>query len=542
VSVEPTAGASAAGEKGLKDGAIGLLSSVVIGISSTAPAYSLASALGVVVLAAGLQSPAIMILAFVPMFLVAMAYSQLNKEMPDCGTTFVWATKAFGPKTGWMGGWGIVAADVIVMANLGAIASQYTFEFFGADGLANSTFWQTFGGVVWIILMCAICYAGIEVSTRLQYGLMVVEIGMLIVFSITALVKVETNHALAYSIHPASSWFNPLDVHSFGALSDGILAAIFIYWGWDTAVSLNEETKDKDKLPGQAAVISTVVLLLTYVLVTTAAQAFAGIGVKADGLSNPGHSGDVLSILGKAVFGGSGFGYVLAKLLVLMVLSSSAASTLTTIMPTARTTLSMAAYRAIPSKFASISRRFLTPSWSTVGMGVVSIIFYVLMEKVSPNVLDDTIDALGLSIAFYYGLTGFACVWWYRKVLTRSRRDFFGKGVAPLLGGTLLLIFFVKACLDYYKASYGYTYWTVPGIHWVIGGTFITGVGSLLAGVILMIVCRVVIPAFFRGETLNKNTPILVPELDSVDLAHTLASEGILPADGAPAPTEEGSP
>jgi amino acid transporter len=517
-----TSTGSAAGDKGLKTGAIGLLSSVVIGISSTAPAYSLASALGIVVLAAGLQTPAIMILAFVPMLFVAVGYGQLNKEMPDCGTTFVWATKAFGPKTGWMGGWGIVAADVIVMANLGAIAGQYGFELFGFNGLAASTFWVSVAGVIWIILMCTICYAGIEVSTRLQYALMVVEIGMLIVFSVTALVKVHAGTGTAASIHPSWSWINPLDIKSFSGLSDGILAAIFIYWGWDTAVSLNEETKDKDKAPGQAAVISTLVLLVTYVVVSVAAEAFAGVGSKGNGLGNVNNEGDVLSILGTSVFGAHGFGFLLAKLLILMVLSSSAASTLTTIMPTARTTLSMAAYKSIPSRFARIS-----PSWSTVGMGVASIAFYILMELISPNVLDDTIDALGLSIAFYYGLTGFSCAWWYRKVLTRSARDFFLKGLIPFLGGLLLLVFFIKACGDYYEKDYGYTYWTVPGIHWVIGGTFITGVGALLFGVVLMIVCRVTLPSFFKGETLNVDTPVLVPEVEAADLAGILDREGL---------------
>jgi amino acid transporter len=525
----PPSTGSAAGEKGLKTGAIGLLSSVVIGISSTAPAYSLASALGIVVLAAGLQTPAIMILAFVPMLFVAVGYSELNKEMPDCGTTFVWATKAFGPKTGWMGGWGIVAADVIVMANLGAIAGQYGFELFGFNGLAASTFWVSVAGVVWIIAMCAICYAGIEVSTRLQYALMVVEIGMLIIFSVTALVKVHSGSGTAASIHPSWSWVNPLDIKSFSGLSDGILAAIFIYWGWDTAVSLNEETKDKDKAPGQAAVISTLVLLVTYVVVSMATEAFAGVGTKGNGLANPANEGDVLSILGKSVFGAHGFGFLLAKLLVLMVLSSSAASTLTTIMPTARTTLSMAAYKSIPSRFARVSPRFLTPSWSTVGMGVASIAFYIMMELISPNVLDDTIDALGLSIAFYYGLTGFSCVWWYRKVLTRSLRDFLMKGLVPFLGGLLLLVFFIKACGDYYEKDYGYTYWTVPGIHWVIGGTFITGVGALLFGVVLMIVCRVTIPSFFKGETLNADTPVLVPEVEAADLVGMLDREGLQP-------------
>src|SRR6195952_5272463 len=104
------------GDKGLKKGALGLVSSIVIGVASTAPAYSLAATLGFVVAGVGLQSPVIMVLAFVPMLFIAIAYSELNKAVPDCGTTFTWATKAFGTRTGWMGGWGIIAADVIVMA------------------------------------------------------------------------------------------------------------------------------------------------------------------------------------------------------------------------------------------------------------------------------------------------------------------------------------------------------------------------------------------------------------------------------------------
>jgi amino acid transporter len=115
----------AEGDKGLKGGALGLMSSVVIGVASTAPAYSLAATLGAVALAVGLQSPAVIILAFIPMLFIAVAYQQLNRVDPDCGTTFTWATRAFGPHAGWMGGWAIVAADIIVMANLAQIAGQY---------------------------------------------------------------------------------------------------------------------------------------------------------------------------------------------------------------------------------------------------------------------------------------------------------------------------------------------------------------------------------------------------------------------------------
>jgi amino acid transporter len=78
----------------------------------------------------------------------------------------------------------------------------------------------------------------------------------------------------------AWSWFNPFGIHSFGALTTGMLLAVFIYWVRDTAVSVNEETRDHDKIPGRAAVLSTILLLGIYGLVTVATQAFAGIGDK----------------------------------------------------------------------------------------------------------------------------------------------------------------------------------------------------------------------------------------------------------------------
>src|SRR5690349_12922903 len=125
------------GGKGLKTGAIGLVSSIVIGVASTAPAYSLAATLGGIVVLVGLQAPAIVLLAFIPILCVSVGYQQLNKKEPDCGTTFTWATKAFGPKAGWMGGWGIIAADVLVMASLAQVAGQYLFLLFGADGIGS---------------------------------------------------------------------------------------------------------------------------------------------------------------------------------------------------------------------------------------------------------------------------------------------------------------------------------------------------------------------------------------------------------------------
>ena len=490
-------------DKGLKSGALGLVSSIVVGMASTAPAYSLAASLGGGVATAngagivGVKAPAVMLLAFVPMFLIAVSYSELNKAEPDCGTTFTWASRAFGPWVGWLGGWGIIAADVIVMANLSQIAGSYTFRLVGADSLAGSTFWCTVAGILWIVIMTYICYRGIEVSARIQYALLSIEVIILVIFSVVALTKVYRGTSPAGSVHPSLSWLSPSGL-SLSSITTATLIAVFIYWGWDTAVSVNEETADPAKTPGQAAIVSTLLLLVTYAIVSVATVAFAGVGSAGIGLGNAANSADVFHAIGSTVFGGSGFGKVMEALLIISVLTSASASTQTTILPTARTALSMGAFRAIPAKFARIHPRYLTPTDATLWMGGVSILFYVGLTLVSQNILGDSIAAVGLMIAFYYGMTGFACVWFYRRKIAAGGRDLWMKGVLPFLGGLMLLAAFGVASYQYAQPSYGKT--TLFGV----GGVFVIGIGALVLGGVLMVVYRLVAPAFFRGETLAR--------------------------------------
>src|SRR5437762_6202227 len=385
-------------DKGLKSGALGLESTTIIATASVAPAYSIAATLVFVVGVVGVQAPAVAVLAFVPMLLTSIGYSELNKADPDCGTTFTWATRAFGPKTGWAGGWAIVAADVLVMASLAQVASQYVFLLFGANGIGSNatSSWVLLGGIIWIVLMTAICYVGIEVSANFQKILLGIELTMLVVLSIVALVKVGSGTAPPGHLTPSIDWLNPFKISSFSAFASGIILMVFIYWGWDTAVAVNEETKDKNKTPGRAAILSTLILLCTYALVIFSMQSFAGIKTTGNGLGNVANAGDVLSIQGNAVFGTSGFGSFLTHLLLLMVLSSAAASTQTTILPTARTTLSMAVYKAIPSSFAKIHPRYLTPTVSTIAMGAVSIVVYVAMNYTTNGigVIGDAVIAI----------------------------------------------------------------------------------------------------------------------------------------------------
>src|SRR5271155_3696597 len=141
-------------DKGLKSNAIGFLSNLVVGTASVAPAYSLAATLGFVAAVSGIgfYSPGVMIAAFVPMLLIASAYRYLNRADPDCGTTFAWATRALGPQLGWINGWAIFLADVIVMASLADVAATYTYQLFDWGYGQHHTWVIVIGAIAWIVL------------------------------------------------------------------------------------------------------------------------------------------------------------------------------------------------------------------------------------------------------------------------------------------------------------------------------------------------------------------------------------------------------
>jgi amino acid transporter len=492
---------SAPGEKGLKTGAIGFMSNLVIAVASTAPAYSLATTLGFIVAVPGIgtHAPAILIVSFIPILFVSVGYRYLNLADPDAGTSFAWVTRALGPQMGWINGWAIVIADIIVMASLADIASIYTFDLIGWSYGASHTLPIVIGCVVWIALMTWICYRGIELSARIQMALLSLECVTLGIFAVVALVDVYSSGAPANSLHVAAGWFNPFALN-ITELIGGVLLGIFIYWGWDSGVAVNEESENPAEGPGRAAVLSTVLLVLIYVIVATSAQADAGTQFMIH------NQNDVLSGLGQRVFG-SGF---LQKLLVFSVLTSASASTQTTILPTARTTLSMAHWGALPKIFGRCHPRYKTPSVSTLAMGGLSIIWTVglLVFDTSGNVLGDSITGLGFAICFYYGFTGIACLVYYRRELFKSARRALLVGLVPLLGGAGMFYIFGKSYVTSSAAGYNYSA-PLLGIQVPI----VIGIGGLLLGLVFMIAQWIFMPEFFKRRPQTADPRILEEHL-----------------------------
>lgn len=483
--------------KGLAKGAVGVLGLVVIGVSTTAPAYTLTAALGPTVAEVGTYVPAIFIAGFIPMLLVALGYRELNDRMPDAGTTFTWATKAFGPWVGWMGGWGLIAATVIVLSNLAAVAVDFLFlmlaQATGDDGLADVTtnLWVNIPAtLIFLALAVWISYRGVHATMTVQYVLVAFQVVVLTLFSGMALWRYQQGEAFDATA-PSLEWFNPLGVGDVSTFAAGVSLSIFIFWGWDVTLTMNEETKDPARTPGRGATLTVMIVMALYLLIAVSVIAYAGVGTEGLGAGNPDNQESIFEVLAEPVMGS------LALFMSLAILTSSASSLQSTMVGPARTLLSMGHYGALPSRFARVSNRFQAPTVATFVSGAAAGVFYVVTRLLSENALWDTVTALGMMVCFYYGITALACVWFFRRELFASRRAIAFKLVAPLTGGVILLLMFGKTAIDSMDPAYG-SGSQVGGV----GMVFVLGMGIIALGVVLVQARRR--PAFFRGETLER--------------------------------------
>lgn len=485
--------------KGLSPGTVGLLGATVIGISCVAPAYTLTAALGPIVAKVGAQTPAIILVGFLPMLLVAFGYRELNRAMPDSGTSFTWVTRAFGPWIGWLAGWGLVASTVLVLSNTAGIAVDFFYlmlsQIFGDPHLLTLTSNPAINVATCLVFMAAatfISYRGMDTTKAVQYVLVGFQVIVLMLFGAVALSKLASG--AAFDPTPIRlSWFNPFAVGSFSALAAGLSLSIFIFWGWDVTLTMNEETRGARSTPGRAATATVVTTVLLYLLASTASIGFAGLGAGQLGLGNPEVQRNAFLTLAAPVLG------PLAILISIAVLSSSAASLQSTIVSPSRTLLAMGHYGALPRALIRLSPRFRTPSVAILASTIVSSTFYAAMRFLSENVLWDTITALGIMICFYYSITAFASVWYFRRQWFVSPANLFNQLIFPLVGGIILGALFCTTIVDSMDPAFG------SGSHIEgLGLVFILGLGIILLGVAIMIAMAVLRPAFFRGETLSR--------------------------------------
>ena len=410
----------------LKDAALRIGDVVILSMASSGPTQSIAVTLAVLLATVGYASFLPIVICLIPMLGIAIGYQRLNAWQRSAGATYSWVGRALNPHAGFFGGWIMLMYYCVGTTSLTVPLGTYLLTFFSTT-LPNNVYAVAAVGSGFDILVLVIAALGIQLSARFSWGWAIFEYGLLVGFSIAALVGIY-GHSLHHTVHISSSWFTISGAGGFSALVSGCLLAIFLYSGWDTAAYVSEEAKGKQA--GRAGVASVLILFVIYAGVILCLQGVAPNSAMQNNAAN------ILAYVGNLI-GGGGW----ENVMIVAVLGGTLASLLAAIVSAGRISFAMGRDRTFPRWFANVNPRFRTPWNATILFGLLNIVFLwgtTLIGSIG-KALSDIVSTLGLIAAIFYLLTASAAVWYYRRTIMSSASDFFLGGFLPGLGAAFML-------------------------------------------------------------------------------------------------------
>jgi amino acid transporter len=452
----------------LEPDAIGVAQDTIVGMATSAPAAVVAISLAGLASTAAYSGGLLMLIAALPMLIIANSYRRLNRWSANAGASFEWVGRAINPYLGFLTGWLMIAGFAVGTLSGVEVLGPSVLAIFGAS--ADST-WANVGIATGVTLvMLAIAVVGIRVTARTQVVMAVVEYAILVGMSVWGLVYVLGHHPHTYPV--TRGWFSLSGVGGKGDVVGGFLIAVFAYSGWDGTVYVNEEVRQRRVNPGRAAVIAVALLAVIYTLAQVGLQGVvppAALQANAD---------NALVYVAQGL-GGGAWAKVMALALALSVIATTGAG----IVMGARIIFGMARYRALPEFLARVPRRFATPAAASIVFGGAVVVLawvYLLVTSVQ-NAFTDVVDLTGLLFALFYILTALAGIAYYRRRIAGNVRDAVTVGLLPL-GSAAFLAWMVAKSMMQSPAPQN---WSMLGI--------------LVAGLVLMLVSRFALKSpFYR--------------------------------------------
>jgi amino acid transporter len=221
-------------------------------------------------------------------------------------------------------------------------------------------------------------------------------------------------------------------------LMGGILIAYFMYSGWDAAIYVNEETKDRVNSPGKAAVTSVAMLAVVYSITTFA---FQGV-LSPDELQA--HAGNALSAIGARVLHKPW-----DSLMALVVLTGTLASLQAAVVSAARMGFAMSRDRVMPEFFRRVRKGGTNPWAATLTMSAINLILLALSLGTTSvaGALTNAASSLGLISIVFYGITAAAALRQQWATMTSSPKDWIVGGLLPFLGVSFSLWVLIESLL-----------------------------------------------------------------------------------------------
>lgn len=447
----------------LRNNALNLLGNVGLALGSAAPTASIALTLAGIVAASSYASPIAILVIGLPMLGIAAAFKRLNRWHVNCGATYRWGARAISPYYGFMVGWLIFLAYFVGVISICLPIGPYLISLFGN---AQSRLGEAIIGSAAVVAVTIVAYIGIRVAAWVQWALIAIEYAGVTILAVFCLVAVfgHRSGSVPFSAH----WFSWGSLGGISGFIAASLIAVYMFSGWDTGIMVNEETQNARETPGNAVMLSVVVLALLYAFLTFAFQGAVGSkALQANGA-------DALSYIAQQVSGSA-----LAKYMILAVALSAIGSTLATLVSGVREAFAMGADGVLPRALARTHARFRTPSLATViigGLAVIGTWIYILGSSSVQSSFNRIVSVDGLLFALFYACTGITMVVYFRRMAAAGPRNSVPLLLVPFVSTVFLL----------------YIVWkSVPGLGGWASGNLISLYVLLGIGAAIMIYVRV---------------------------------------------------
>ena len=447
----------------LKAGSLSFLESMVMGVAGSAPGYTIAVTTAVLLGVAGTLSPGSLLIFAVPMLGIAVAYKALNARDVSAGAAYQWTSAVFGKFWGYFSGWALLVASMIFMVTGSLPLATSTLDFIN-PALANNVVLSAMVASAWFLVIAVVLIVGIEVTSRVQMVMTTIELLILTAIAIAAFL-----HAAKFgAANPIGwSWFGT--GYTASSFANTALIVVFFYWGWDVTANLAEETANGHQAAGNGGFVSIFVTIAYYIGFVAAALLLFSVKDGANMNAN--------IIYNIAV--GAGLGRTGGLLASCAVILSSIATLETTMLQFSRTLFAMGRDGALPRSFGVVDARTQTPVRAMlvlIAMGLALLWGSSLMPTINA-IIQDGVRAVGVLVAYYYGLAGLVAMFVFRGEWRKSFGRWLWLCVYPAASGISLIVLGIYAMTTFDAV------------------TDIVGIGGLIAGIVFFRPKRFVVKA-----------------------------------------------
>jgi amino acid transporter len=408
---------------GLKKNSLGLIHSIAMGIAGSAPTFSISATMVTLIGVVGILAPASLVYCGILVLGIVFAYMHLNSHSPHAGASYAWVSAIFGRQLGFFAGWAVIVSSALFMVSATLPAGSATLLLV-APKLVDSQIAVTACAVGWLIIVTAIVAKGIKLTGRVQTIMTIVELVILFVIAMAAIIEFGPHALHTLKWHDFSPW-----AFSQNTFANGAIIALFFFWGWDVSLNLAEETTNTKKAPGLGAVAAMVAIIAAF----TAFAAVTLTVLSDDEITKSG-TNVVFDVANKLFPAPWSYFAVLALML------STIGNLETSMLQFSRTMYAQSRDGVLHKCWSVVHEKWLTPHWATFLIGAIGLILLIssLTSESIATVMKASINIIGVQAAYYYGLAGWACAWYFRSECTKSVFNFITMLVLPFISAAVL--------------------------------------------------------------------------------------------------------